>query len=214
MAVEGPVIDALGLEEDDRVIILDRRDQQPLGVIGSGRDHRLDAGHMREDALGTLAVRLPAENAAAKGRADRHRRYELARRPIAQPRRLAHQLVERGIDIVGELNLGHGPEAIGAHAHRHADDPAFGDRRVEHTVLAIFLLQARGGAEHAAEIADILAHHDDVGIAIHHHVQRAVDRLDHVHLLRVGRGFDHIISHDANPLHSSCQRRLASQLSC
>jgi hypothetical protein len=27
-AVERPIIDALGLEEDDRIVILDRRDQQ------------------------------------------------------------------------------------------------------------------------------------------------------------------------------------------
>ena len=35
---------------------------------------------------------------------------------------------------------------------------------------AVFLLQAFGGPEDAAEIADILAEHDDVGIALHHHV--------------------------------------------
>ena len=48
-------------------------------------------------------------------------------------------------------------------------------------VRAVFLLQARGDPEDAAEIADILAEHDDVGIARHHHVVGAVERLDHVH---------------------------------
>src|SRR3546814_1811044 len=64
---------------------------------------------------------------------------------------------------------------------RDADDPAFGDRCVEHAALAVFRLQPRGRAKHAAEIADILAHHDHVRVACHHHVHRGIDRLDHVH---------------------------------
>src|SRR3546814_1845022 len=61
-------------------------------------------------AFGRLRMRLPAEDAAAERRAHRDRRGELARRTIAQPRRLAHQLVERGIDVIGELDLGHRSE--------------------------------------------------------------------------------------------------------
>ncbi len=41
------------------------------------------------------------------------------------------------------------------------NDAAFRDRRVEHPMLAVLLLQPIGHAEHAAEIADVLAHHDD-----------------------------------------------------
>src|SRR5512139_866669 len=105
MAVERAVVDALGLEEEDGIIVLDRGDQQALGVIRRGWDHRLDARYVREDALGRLAVRLAAENAAAERRADRERRGELPRRAITQPRSLRHELVERGVDIVGELDL-------------------------------------------------------------------------------------------------------------
>ena len=83
IARERAVVDALGLEEDDRVVVLDARDQQPLGVIGRGRDHRLEARDMGEDRLGALAMRLPAENAPAKGRADGHRCDIFARRTIA-----------------------------------------------------------------------------------------------------------------------------------
>src|SRR3546814_11869236 len=79
-------------------------------------------------AFGRLRMRLPAEDAAAERRAHRDRRGELARRTIAQPRRLAHQLVERGIDVIGELDLGHRAQAVRPHPHRAADDPAFGDR--------------------------------------------------------------------------------------
>jgi hypothetical protein len=67
MAVERPVVDALWLEEHDRVIILDRGNQQALRVIGVGRDDGLQTAHMREQRLGALAVRLPAKDAAAIG---------------------------------------------------------------------------------------------------------------------------------------------------
>jgi hypothetical protein len=49
------------------------------------------------------------------------------------------------------------------------------------TGLAEFLLQSLGHPEDAAEIAHILSEHDGVGIALHHHVVGAVQRLDHVH---------------------------------
>ena len=86
----------------------------------------------------------------------------LPSRAIADARGLAHQLVKRGIDIIGKLDFGHGAQAISRHADRNADDPAFGDRRIKTRVLPYFCLQASGRAEHAAEIADILAKHDHV----------------------------------------------------
>ena len=44
---------------------------------------------------------------------------------------------------------------------------------------AVLLLQAVGDAEDAAEIADILAEHQHIGIALQHHVERRVQGLDH-----------------------------------
>jgi len=43
-------------------------------------------------------------------------------------------------------------------------------------------LQADGRAEHAAEIADVLAEHDDAAIPLHLHAEAVVDGLDEVHL--------------------------------
>ena len=54
-------------------------------------------------------------------------------------------------------------------------------------LLPYFCLQALGAAEHAAEIADILAEHDDVVVAPHRHVHGVADRLDHGH---AGHGSD------------------------
>ena len=53
--------------------------------------------------------------------------------------------------------------------------------RVEAARQAVFLLQAFGDAEHAAEIADVLAEDQHVGIAPQHHVHGGIERLDHVH---------------------------------
>src|SRR3546814_11181628 len=74
IAAERAVVDALGLEEYDGVIVLDRRDQQPLGVIGVRRDHRLHAADMSHDTFGRLAVRLATEAATAARRAHQNGR--------------------------------------------------------------------------------------------------------------------------------------------
>src|SRR5690606_15283357 len=127
---------------------------------------------------GALAVRLAAEDAAARGHADDDRAGELAGRAVADACRLRHDLVEGRIHVIGELNLDAGLQPVGGHADGRSDDAKFGDRRVETTRAAVFLLQARRTAEDTAEIADILAEHDDLFVASHRDVHRRTDRLD------------------------------------
>ena len=142
---------------------------------------------MGEQRLRTLAVGLSAVDAAAARHADDDRGEELAARAVAQPRRLRHDLVVARIDVVGELDLRDGPEAVGAHADGDADDAGFVDRRVEAARLAVFALQALGAAEDAAEIADVLAEHDDTLVLGHLAIHRVADRLDHRHARHVVR---------------------------
>jgi hypothetical protein len=78
VAVEGAIVEPLGLQKDDRIVGLDGADQKALGVIGRGRNHRGQAGHVGEQGLGALAVGLAAEDAAAIGRAHGDRRREVA----------------------------------------------------------------------------------------------------------------------------------------
>ena len=85
IAAEGPVIDAFGFEEDDRVIVLDAGNQQALRIVGCRRDNRFQAGDMGEDCLGALAVGLPAEDTAAEGRTHRHRRDVISGGTVTQP---------------------------------------------------------------------------------------------------------------------------------
>ena len=111
VAVERSVVDALGLEEDDRVVVFDGRDQQALGVVGIAGHHHFHAADVREDRLGTLRMRLAAADAAAAGRADHHGRGEIAGAAIADARELARDLVHGRIDVVGELDFGDGLRA-------------------------------------------------------------------------------------------------------
>ena len=181
MAVEGAVVEPFRFKEDHRVRVLDGRYQKALRIGRIGRHHDLQARDMGEQRLRALAMRLAAEDAAAGRHAHDDRAGELAVGAIAQPRRFRDDLVIGRIDIVGELHLDAGAQPIGGHADRRADDAKLADRRVEAATGSVFLLQALRAAEHAAEIADILAEDDDVVVARHGHIHRAADRLDHGH---------------------------------
>ena len=199
LAVEGPAVDALGLEEDHRILILDGADQQPLRIVGIGRHHHLDAADVGEYAFRTLRMGLAAADAAAAGHAHRHRRVEFTGGPVSQARQLADDLIEGGVGVVGELDLHHRLQPMHAHADGRTDDATLGDRRIQHPLLAVLALQTIGAAEHAAEVAHILAHQDHAGVALQHHIQCGVDRLDHVHL-----------RHDGSPTLSGAARCAAA----
>src|SRR5262249_36949749 len=57
------------------------------------------------------------------------------------------------------------------------DDARLGERRVDHAVLAEVLLQPVGDPEHAAQLAYVLAHDEDLRVALHGPSQAGVDRL-------------------------------------
>jgi hypothetical protein len=91
------------------------------------------------------------------------------------PRHVVGDLVERGIQESHELDLGHYLQALRGHAHRHAADEAFGQRRVLHAQGAEALLQPGGGAEHAAVHADVLADQHHIRIIGERAREREVD---------------------------------------
>jgi len=65
VAIEGAVVQALGLEEDDRVIAFDRGDQQTLRIVGIGADDDFESGCVREVGFWGLAVVMPTLDAAS-----------------------------------------------------------------------------------------------------------------------------------------------------
>ena len=168
----------LVLEEQHRVVVADRGPEQALGVVGRRRDDDLEARDVGEERLDRLRVVQRAVDAAAVRRADHHRHAEPVVRAVAHPRRLGHDLVERRVDEVRELDLGDRPQAVHRGADRRADDHRLGQRRVDDPVVAELGPQPVGGEEHAALLADVLAQDDDRLVAAHLLGHALADRLD------------------------------------
>ena len=177
VAADGAV-HLLVLEEEDRVLVADRRAEQAAGVVRGRRDDDLEARHVGEERLDRLRVVERAVDAAAVRRPDRHRHAVAVVRAVAHPRRLGHDLVERREDEVGELDLGDRPQAVDRGADRGADDHRLGQRRVDDAVVAELGPQAVGGQEHAALLADVLAQDDDRLVAAHLVGERLADGVD------------------------------------
>ena len=60
-----------------------------------------------------------------------------------------------------------GSQPGGGHADGDPADRELGERRIDHPLLAEFLQQALGRAEHAAVGADVLAEHHDALVLAH-----------------------------------------------
>lgn len=80
--------------------------------------------------------------------------------PIAPLSRLVDELIEGGIDVIGELDLSHGAQALGGCAEGEADDALLGQRGVEDAVGAKFGGQVDAAAKDAAK-GDVLAENED-----------------------------------------------------
>ena len=132
---------------------------------------------MREQRLGRLAVVLDRADAAAVRDADDDRELDLAERPGVHLGELGDDLVVRREDEPVELDLHDRPVAAQREADGRADDAGLGERGVDHPVLAEVLLQPVGDPEDAAELADVLAHDQDLGVGLQGLAQRFVDRL-------------------------------------
>ncbi len=94
---------------------------------------------------------------------------------------LGHDLVERRVDEPVELDLD--DRAVAAHrqADRGAEDPALGQRGIDHAGFAEVLLQPVGHAEDPTELADVLPHQQHLRVRLESAAQRRVDRLGHGH---------------------------------
>ena len=154
------------------------RSQQALGVVGRGRDHHLEPRDVGEEGLHRLAVVQRAVDAGAVRRPDRDRAAVGAVAAVADPGRLLDDLVHGREDEVGELDLGDRQQAVGGRADGDAGDHRFGERRVDHAVVAELGPQAVGGEEDAALAADVLAQDDDPAVAAHLVAEALADRLD------------------------------------
>ena len=178
------VVLALRLEEDHRVVGGDGLLDHPVAVdrVGAGDD--LQARGVRELRLRALRVVLDRTDAATERDPDDHRHRRAALGAVVHLRDLAHDLVVRRVDEAVELDLHHGPVATQGHPDRRTDDAGLGQRRVDDPVLAEVLLQSVGDPEDATELADVLAHDQDLGVVLHRLAQPHVEALGEGDLLR------------------------------
>jgi hypothetical protein len=124
---------------------------------------------------------LDRTDTAADRDADDHRQLHLAEGAGAHLGDLTDDVVERRIDEAVELDLDNRAVAAQRHADRGADDAGLGERGVDDAGLAEVLLQAVGHPEDTAQLADVLAHEDDLGVALHGDAQAGVDALGNGH---------------------------------
>ncbi len=164
------------LEEEHRIVILDRAAQQPVGVVDAPRADDLEPGRADEEPLGAARVKRPAPHTAAERRADHDGQLD-----AAAPVRLGahgHDRVEGARDEVRELQLGDRSLPHPGRPERGADEALLGDRRVDHALGAEFLQQPLGDAERPAEVADVLAYEEHPLVLAHGIRHRRANRLE------------------------------------
>ena len=136
--------------------------RSPFASCGFDGQTTLRPGDVDEERLGRLRVVVPAADAAADRRADDELGRVLAARAVAVLRELGDDLVVRREDEVGELDLRDGHEPV----ERHADRAC---RRCRPRESGVSMTRSSpnsskrpcGDAEDAADLADVLAEHDD-----------------------------------------------------
>jgi hypothetical protein len=90
---------------------------------------------------------------------------------------LADDLVVRGVDEAVELDLADWSVAAHRQTDSRTEDARLRQRGVDDPVLAEVLLQAVGDPEDAAELADVLAHDQYLGVGLHRGPQPHRDAL-------------------------------------
>ena len=155
------------LQEHHGVVVADGALEQPLGIVGSAGGHHLEPRSVEEVRFDVLRMEQSAPYAAAVWNPDGHRNLQSAVGPVAGSGRLADELIDRGPDEIGELDLRDCPLASECGSESDADYGSFGQWRVDDPVFAELFQQALGGEEHASTGTHVFTHHEHGGIALH-----------------------------------------------
>ena len=141
-------IQALVLEEQDRVRITDGRGEQPDDVARVRRGDDLQAGHRHRPVLHRLRMLGAEAQPGPVGAADDERQLNLAVGHVPALGHLVGDQVPADREEVAEHDLGDRPQAGHRGAHRGAEDGLLADRGVADPLRAELLEQARGGLGH------------------------------------------------------------------
>ena len=177
----GMAVEDFVFQEDHRIGIADRGLQQALGVGGiRGRDHP-QTRNVREPGRIILAVLGGDARGGAVRPAEHDRAAHLAARHVKRLGGGIDQLVHR---LHGEVE-GHELDDRLQAGERRADaqtgKAVFGDRRVDHALVAELLQQSLRHLVGALIFGDLLAHHEHVLVAPHLLGHGVAQRFAHGH---------------------------------
>jgi hypothetical protein len=161
---------------DDGVGVVDRREQQALGVRGGRRHHDLESGHVGEPRLEALRVLRRGPGAGPERGPQHHRHAGGAAEHVVDLGGLVDDLVHRLVGEVGELDLHDRTHPGEGRADGGADDAELGDGGVTDPVAAEAVVEVAADAEGAAVDADVLAQHVHAFVALHLLPERLGDR--------------------------------------
>ena len=136
-------VEVLVLDEDDGVVVADRRLEQALGVGGGARHGDEQARHLEVHGLEAVRVRRAELMARSLGHAHHERHPDLAAEHVVDVGGVVDDLVHRQQREVDRHELDDRAQAAHRRADAHPDDRVLGDRRVAHPLLAELLEQAR-----------------------------------------------------------------------
>src|SRR5690554_104468 len=165
------------LDEQNRVVVTDRRLEHALRVVGRAGHRHVQTGEVREDHLGRVGV-CRAELLAAAGRgADHQRNGELTIEHIAHFGGVVDDRVQRQKREVDRHDLRDGSQPGHRRADRRTRNHHLSDRGVAHAFLAELVQKAARHGVRAAPDADLFAQDEDALVALHFLAQGRAKRL-------------------------------------
>ena len=159
------------VEDDDRIVVADRGDKQPLGRVRIGRHHAFQSRKVGEDGVERLRVLGRRVGAGSRPGHDRERHLDLAAEHVVYLRRVVGDLV-RAHAVEPHVHQVHDRAKSGSRsAHPRADEPRLRYGRIADALRAEPADQPLGQPHRAAPgvlfagpscpAGDVLPHHDD-----------------------------------------------------
>ena len=115
-------VQSLVFEKYHRVIVANRLNHQPLGVVGIRRNNNFQTRHGRDKRVHSLRVLRAHVHTSPHRGANNHRAGGLAAKHVTELRNLVVNLVEADAEEIGEHNFGDGPQPRQCGTARSTDD--------------------------------------------------------------------------------------------
>ena len=153
------------LEVENRIVVADGRLDEALRIPRCRGVDDLQARGVEEGRLRVLRMERPATHIPAAGAAHDDRRREAG--AIAGRGHVVGEHVVGARDEVDELHLRDGPHSHVGRPGCRPNDRRFGDRRINHALLAEALGETLGDFEGTAVQPHVLSENEDALVALH-----------------------------------------------